>query len=101
LSGAAPFCGEGGGIIKINDNAVGSAHFEMPATVQNMIDTGFNPVTAFRTAKGMSIGQLAEASGVEAIRIENFEAGQGNLRWPDFKLLGKALAVPPKLLPND
>lgn len=84
-----------------NEDDAGDALFEVPATVQNMIDTGFNPVTAFRTAKEMSIAKLAEASGVDAIRIENFEAGQGKLLWPDFKLLGKALAVPPKLLPND
>jgi hypothetical protein len=95
-----PVRGKRVGIMNDEDEA-GDPHFEVPATVQNMIDTGFNPVTAFRTANEMSIAQLAQASGVAATRIENFEAGQGKLLWPDFKLLGKALAVPPKLLPND
>jgi transcriptional regulator with XRE-family HTH domain len=87
--------------MQANDNAMDAARFQIPPAVQDMIDTGVEPVHAFRLAKGLSIEELADASDVEAARIAAFEEGRDGLHWRDFEAIGKALAVPPELLPND
>jgi len=78
-----------------------AAHFRIPPAVLAAIDSGIEPVQAFRLAKGISVQELADATGIAADRIASFEAGKGGLHWTDFKVIGKALAVPPELLPND
>jgi hypothetical protein len=74
------------------------AEFEAPSAAQSMIDGGMVPVTAYRTARAMSVMDLAAASGVAPQRIENFEAAMGDLLEHEFEALGKALAVAPWVL---
>jgi transcriptional regulator with XRE-family HTH domain len=75
--------------------------FDIPPAVWAAIDSGLEPVQAFRLAKGLSVQALADRTGIAADRIAAFEAGRGRLQWIDFKVIGKALAVPPELLQND
>jgi len=83
------------------DTAPDAVDFEIPPAVLAAIDSGLEPVQAFRLAKGLSLHELADGTGIAAERIAAFEAGKGGLKWIDFKVIDKALAVPPELLPND
>jgi hypothetical protein len=47
------------------------------------------------------VHELADATRIAVDRIIAFEAGQDRLHWRDFQAIGRALAVPAELLPND
>lgn len=79
-----------------NDNCALAPN--LPPEVWQEIDRGAHPLTAVRTWRGLSIGDLARDAGRRPAKIAKYEAGAVRPAWAALIRLARRLEVRPHLL---